>query len=196
MNILKSLRNDVARALRTGRYEQADGGQILVPGANMFVGGSFVSDVNGKDKRVLPNLFTAQGLTYVLGASFQGASQQTAFYLAPFSGNVTPDGTLTGANFTVRQTEFTNYNESTRVAWTPPGTAITTPEIDNSASLATFTNNLLNATVWGFALLTNSVKDATTGLCISCFIEGTPRSNLQVGDQLNLQYSITATDAS
>jgi hypothetical protein len=190
-----TLRNDLARALRNNRYERTEDGRIFMPGPKVFVGGSFRSDVNGKDVHLLPNLFTAEGLTYVLGASFQGLSQATAFYLAPFSGDVTPDGTLTASNFTSRQTEFTQYTQATRVAWTPPAPPITTPEIDNSAALATFTNNLANATVWGFAMLTAAPKSATTGTCISCFIEPTPRSNLLVGDELNLQYSITAVDA-
>jgi hypothetical protein len=189
------LRSNISRALRSNRYERTDDSRIFVPKANLFVGGSFVSDVNGKDKRLLPNLFTAEGLTYVLGASFQLQAQITALYLAPFSGDVTPDGTLTGANFTGRQTEFTSYNEATRQPWVVPAAAITSPEIDNSASLATFTNNLANATVWGFALLSNQVKSATTGKCIACFIDDTPRDNLRVGDKINLQYSITATDA-
>ena len=176
----KTLRNTIARALHLRRFERTDDGRIYMPDSKLFVGGSFRSDVNGDDVRLMNNLFTAEGLTYVLGTSFQAAAQITAFYLAPFSGDITPDGTLTGANFALRQTEFTNYNEATRVAWAPPTAAITTPEIDNSAAPATFTNNLANATVWGFALMSSQVKRDTTGKCIACFIDSTPRDNLRV----------------
>ena len=191
----KTLQNDIARALRTGHYERTDDGRVLVQNANVFVGGSFISDVNGKDARLLPNLFTAEGLVYVLSAAFQQAAQATAFYLAPFSGNVTPDSTLTAANFTARQTEFTAYDEAVRVQWTPPAAPIAAPSIGNASLVATFTNNLADATVWGFALMTNQVKSATTGKCIASFKDSTPRDHLRVGDKLNLQYVITATDA-
>lgn len=191
----KNLQNDIARALRTGRYEPTGDGRILVTASQVFIGGSFVSDVNGQDRRLLPNLFSGEGLTDVLKVYFQQGSQPTAFYLAPFSGAVVPDNTLTGANFTARQTEFTSYDEATRVGWTPPGAAITTPSIGNAASLATFTNNLADATIWGFALLTNQVKSATTGKLIACFKDDTPRDHLRVGDKVNLQYVVTASDA-
>jgi hypothetical protein len=191
----KTLQNDIARALRTGRYECTDDGRLLVNAASIFVGGSFISDVNGKDPRLLPNLFTDEGLTDVLKVYFQQGSQPTAFYLAPFSGTGVPDRTLTAANFNTRQTEFTAYDEATRVGWTAPAAAITTPSIGNAAAVATFTNNLDDATVWGFALMTNQVKSATTGKAVSCFKDTTPRDHLRVGDKLNLQYVITATDA-
>lgn len=188
-----ALRQDLARALRNHRYEHADDGRILMPAAGVFIGGSGFTDVNGEDRRLIPNVFSAEGLIDLLKVAFKQGSAATAFYLAPFSGNVAPDGTLTGANFTARQTEFTAYDESTRQAWTPADP--TTPSIGNAASLATFTNTTAGATVWGFALLTNQVKSATTGKLYACWKDSTARDNLHAGDKLNLQYTIVAQDA-
>lgn len=185
--------NELARALRNHRYETTEDGRVFFPKQALFVGGAFRTDVNGLDARLLPNLFPTEGLLYVLGTAFAGTAAAAGFYLAPFSGNVAPDATLTGANFTARQTEFTNYDEATRVAWTPVLDA--TPDVGNSASLATFTNNLDAATVWGYGLLTNQVKSATTGKLISCFKDTSPRDNLRVGDKLNVEYVISAIDA-
>lgn len=188
-----NLSNELARALRNHRYEKAENG-VLIPSAGLFVGGSAVTDVNGRDHRVLPNAFSTEGLIYVLGAAFQRAAQITAFYLAPFSGNVAPDATLTGANFTARQTEFTNYTEATRVPWTTPADPIVVANIGNALALATVTNGLDNATIWGFGLMQNQVKSAITGKLIACFKDDRPRDNLRVGDKVNLQYVITAQD--
>jgi hypothetical protein len=189
-----ALRNDLARALRNFHYEAADDGRILLPQAGVFIGGSGFTDVNGEDRRVIPNVFTAEGLTDVLKVAFKQGSAATAFYLAPFSGNVDPDGaTLTAANFATNQTEFTAYNESTRQTWTPADP--TTPSIGNAASLATFTNTTAGATVWGFGFLTNQVKSATTGKLYACWKDTTARDNLHAGDKLNLQYGIVAQDA-
>jgi hypothetical protein len=116
----------------------------------LFVGGHFYTDLNGQDARLRPNLFVAEGLLYVLGVAFAQAAAATAFYLAPFSGDVTPDSTLNASNFAVRMTEFTGYSETTRPAWA--GVLGGTPEIDNSASLATCTISVANSTVWGFGL--------------------------------------------
>lgn len=188
-----ALKNELGRAMRNRRYEAADDGRVLFPDQKLWVGGSFRTDVNGQDSRLLPNLFTTEGLLYVLGVAFTGTAAGAGFYLAPFSGNVAPDATLTGANFAGRQTEFTNYDEATRVAWTP--TLAGTPQVDNSAALATFTNNLANATVWGYALLTDQVKGAITGKCIACFKDTDARTGLKVGDKLNVEYVISASDA-
>lgn len=193
---MKTLNDELARAIRNRRYEHTEDGRVLFPDQQLFVGGVFRTDVNGKDVRILPNVFTKEGLIYVLSTSFQGKAQTTAFYLAPFLGDVAPDGNaLTGANFAATQSEFTAYDEATRVPWVLPTDPITAASLDNSASVATFSINADNSTVWGFALLTAAAKSAVTGKCIACFKDATARDNLRNGDKLNIQYAITAADA-
>lgn len=190
----KAMQTDLRRAMRSNRYELAGDGRILLPAADLFIGGSALVDVNGQDACLVPNLFSTEGLIYVLNAAFKQAAQAPAFYLAPFAGDVDPDATLTAANFAARMTEFTAYNEATRPAWSVAA-ASGTADIGNAASPAAFTINADGSTIWGFALLTGSVKQAVTGTLASCFKLDTARDNLKAGDVVNVQYTITGTDA-
>lgn len=189
-----SIRNDLRQALRTHRYERTEDGRLLLPAARAFVGGVFTHTVNGRDSRVTPNDMVHEGLDDILSVYFKQGTQRTAFYIAPFSGNVTPDpATLTAATFASTQTEFIDYSETTRPVWTPG--AVASQGIDNSGSLATFTVNQNSSTIWGFAMLTASPKQATTGLLVCCAKDATARDNLRSGDKLNVEYDLTAQDA-
>lgn len=190
-----NLQRDVARALASHHFELADDGRLYVPAAKAFIGGVFRHNVNGADERIDPNLLPTNGLIDILNVYFKQGAQRTAFYLAPFSGNVDPVATLTGANFTATQTEFNDYSEGTRPAWTPPAGALAAASIDNGASPGVCTISVANSTVWGFGLLTTPAKDDVTGLLVACSKFATARSGLQVGDKLNVEYTITATDA-
>lgn len=192
---LKSFRRDVARAVAGHQFELADKGRIFVPKARAYLGGVFQHDVNGADRRVDPNLLPSEGLIDILKVYFKSGTQRTAFYLAPFSGNVDPTDSLDGATFTETQTEFTNYSESARQAWTPPTGALADASIDNSASPGVFTVNADTQTVWGFGLLTTQAKSDTNGILVACSKFAAARTGLMTGDKLNVQYSFTATDA-
>src|SRR5574337_2069474 len=154
MNLMQheSFRRDVARALAGHHFELADEGRLYVPAAKAYLGGVFTHDVNGADPRVDPNLLPTEALIDVLTVYFKGGTQRTNFYLAPFSGNVDPAGSLTGANFAATQTEFTNYGETARQGWTPPGAALASAAIDNSAAPGVFTVSAAAQTVWGCGL--------------------------------------------
>lgn len=189
------LQRDVARALASHKYDVVGDGRIFVPKADAFIGGVFRHSVNGEDLRIDPNLLPTAGLIDILSVCFKQGAQRTAFYLAPFSGNVAPAATLTGANFTGTQTEFTDYSEASRPAWTPPNGALATAAVDNSASPAVCTISVAGSTVWGFGLITTQPKEDGTGLLMACSKFAAARDNLQVGDKLNVDYSITASDA-
>lgn len=187
-------RRQIAQALAGHQYEFTDDARLYLPRHKLLLGGVFTVDVNGGDKGIAPNLVVNEGLTDLLKVYFQSGSQATGFYLAPFSGNVAPVATLTAANFTSTQTEFTDYSQSARVAWTPPGTAISSPSIDNTASPATFSVNADSKTVWGFGLLTAQAKSATTGVLVAAAQFSTSKS-VNDGDSLNASYSFTASNA-
>lgn len=191
----RNLQRDVARALASHKFDVVGDGRIFVPKADVFIGGVFRHDVNGQDERIDPNLLPTNGLIDILSVYFKQGAQRTAFYLAPFANNVAPVDTLTGANFTATQGEFTNYSEDARPAWTPPAAALASAAVDNSASPAVCTISVANSTVWGFGLLTTSPKSDTTGILVACSQFAAARSALQVGDKLNVDYSITATGA-
>lgn len=187
-----SLQRDLGRALRSGRYERTDDGRILLASAGMCIGGAFSDALNVEPLRLLQNTVVAQGINALLDAFFRQQTAPTGFYIAPFSGNVAPDGaTLTAANFTATQTEFTDYDETTRVEWTPAAAA--SSAIGNTASPADFTINKADSTIWGWALLTASAKSATTGVLVAAAKDDAARSALRVGDVLHATYQITGT---
>jgi hypothetical protein len=191
----ESFRRGVRHALASHGFELADRGRLYVPRERAFVGGVFVTDVNGRDRRVDHNLLPTAALIDLLSVYFKQGTQRTGFYLAPFSGNVAPTAALTGANFTVTQGEFTNYSEPARQTWTPPAAALGAASIDNSAAPSTFTVSVDTQTVWGFGMLTTSVKSDTTGVLVACSKFTAARSGLMTGDKLNAQYSFAATSA-
>jgi hypothetical protein len=191
----ESFRRGLRHALASHNFELDGTGKVYLPSERAFVGGVFITDVNGRDRRVDHNLLPSAGLIDLLSVYFKQGTQRTGFYLAPFSGNVAPTAALTGANFTATQTEFTAYNEAARPVWTPPAAALSSPSVGNSAAPASLTVNVANSTVWGYGLLTTSPKSDTTGLLVACAQFAAARSGLQVGDVLNTQYSLTATSA-
>lgn len=187
-------RRQIAKALAGHQYEVTGDAGILLPKHKLVLGGVFTCDVNGGDKVIAPNLVVSQGLTDLLVVYFQQGAQRTAFYLAPFSANVAPATGLNAATFASTQTEFVNYSESGRVPWTPPAVAVTSPSIDNSASVATFTINADAQTVWGFGLLTVQAKSATTGVLVAA-AQFSAAKAVNSTDKLNTTYSFTASDA-
>jgi hypothetical protein len=191
----QAFRRDVARALASNRFEWDDNSRIYVPGAKAYVGGVFIHDVNGRDTRMDPNLLPTESLVDILKVYFQGGTQRTGFYIAPFSGSADPASSTTAANFASTLTEFTNYSESARQVWTPPSSAISAASIDNSASVATFSINAASQTVTGFGLLTASAKSATTGVCVAATKLTSARTGLGSTDELNTKYTFTAADA-
>lgn len=197
MNLMQheSFRRDVARALAGHRFDLADDGRIYVPAAKAYLGGVFTHDVNGLDRRVDPNLLPAAALIDVLNVYFKSGTQRTNFYLAPFSGSADPTGSLTGANFAATQTEFTNYSETARQAWTPPAGTLASAAIDNSAAPAVLTISADAQTVTGFGMLTTPGKSDGTGLLVACSKFASARTGLNTSDKLNVQYSFTATSA-
>lgn len=172
-----------------------DASGIFLPGASVSFGGVFIHTLNGKDRRVDPNLLPTNALIDILNVYFRGGTQRTAFYVAPFANNVAPTADLTGATFTATQGEFIAYNEAARPTWTPPAAAPASAVIDNSAAPATLTINAANSTIWGFGLLTSQPKSDTTGVLVAASQFATARSGLAVGDTLSLQYAFSAANA-
>lgn len=186
----RAAKADLGRNLRDHRYEISPAG-ILFPRANLYLGGAFRSWVNRADEQIDPNVVTLQGLTYALKAALAGFAQISSWYVAPFSGNVEPTTALTAANFVATQTEFTNYDEATRVAWAQD--AESGQLITNDADKADFTIAAGGGTVWGAALTSASAKSAVTGTLLACSKFSNARVLLE-DDVLTLEYTITAAD--
>lgn len=204
MNIRHNLgrfAGEAARALRNFKYELA-GDKVYFPGAKIFVGGVFRDHFSPAgsnefiDTAVNPNRLVTEGLIYLLNAAFAGQSQINQFYIAPFAGNVSPAAGWTGATFAAQATEFTNYNGATRLPWNVAA-ASGVAAVGNTAALADSTMTFSDGgpyTVYGLGLLAASAKGATTGQLIAATRFGAPRSNMQPGDRLALEYVLNAKD--
>lgn len=184
---------EFGRAMRNGRFEQTETG-LLFPEQKVHVSGVFTTWVNGRDEQVDPNIVTTEGLTYMLGVALGGVAQISSWYLAPFSGNVTPGLSYTGANFTANATEFTNYDEATRVLLVP--NAITS-SLSNSSSRADFTmaSGVSAQTLYGAGLLSVSTKSSTSGKCFAATRFASARTGLNEGDVVSVQYDLTSTSS-
>lgn len=191
-NLSRAAAMGVARDIRNHAYEKAENG-ILLPRSGLFIGGAFKHAVNDEPATIDANLFVNQGLDYLLNAAFGGGAQIPAFYLAPFSGNVSPAATWTAANFASNATEFTAYTDAERPAWTEANAA--SQAIGNTAAQAVFTfaeGGLYN--LYGMALLSAAAKSSPSGILVAATRFAAPRLNQIAGDRLAVEYVITAAD--
>ena len=196
MNISHEIRRhsgELMRALRNNHYEVTDNGLILLPKMGVYMGGLFSHACNSKDWRDDPNLLPTQGLTDAVGVWLAGVAQSDPWYIAPFSGNVTVAASWTAQNFTANATEFTGYDEATRVEFdeaTPAAGAV-----NNTAIPATFTMTAGSNNIWGVGLLNASPKsDVTAGKILAAATKfAAVRSLPTAGDELNIKYTLTFT---
>ncbi len=196
---LGTLGLDLARAIRNHKYELSPKG-IYVAGAGAFVGGAFRTafcPAGGEfgPWQIDPNRVVKEGLIDILKVYFAGGSQKTAFYLAPYSGNVEPQDSWTAANFAANATEFESYTSATRVQWTPTAPT-TTASVGNSANVSTSTLTLSAAgDLYGIAMIAGAnAKSATTGTLVAASPFETARTNMASGDKLAIEYVLSAVD--
>lgn len=197
--LLGKFAREVAEAIRKFKYETTENG-VFLPASKVHIGGVFrhslvAPDGGLYDVQVDPNRVVAEGINYMLGAAFGGATPVTAYSLAPYAGNVTPADGWTGANFAANATEFTAYTAANRLPWTTAGASA--KAIGNSAALAAATMTFSAGgpyTVYGAGLLQASAKSATTGVLVAATRFATTRSNMAAGDKLALEYVLSAAD--
>lgn len=189
-----TLSREIIRRLNNRQYERVDNGLIFVPKLGMFAQGVFRHNVNGLDERVDPNLVVDEGLNRILDVSYNDGTQITAWNIGLFTGSSTPASNWTGANITANSTEFTNYTQTTRQAWTSNGVSAG-GVVSNSSATAQFTADTGGGTVWGAFLAQASAKSATTGVLNSASKFAGSRS-LLAGDNLNISYTLTLTSTS
>ncbi len=142
-----------------------------------------------------PNRFVDQGLNYTLNAAFRGEGVISTWYIAPFAANVTPAANTTAANFTSTLTEFTNYTEPNRVAWTSDGAA-TALELINDAAPALFTVGAGGqTTIYGGGLLSAQAKSSTSGTLAAAGKLTAGLTGLAQGFEVRLKYRLRASSA-
>lgn len=138
------------------------------------------------------NIVVDQGVMYLINTGLAAGAASTIFYIAPFSGSVTPLAAWTAANFTGNSTEFTNYTESVRQTWqkdTAAGNAIV-----NNTTPATFTIDTGGGTIRGAALISVSTKSATTGTLIAAARFDVDKV-MTAGEELRVKYTLTGTSS-
>ena len=154
--------------------------------------GHFEVSVNGGPWTIDENIVVTEGMNYLLSAGLGGGAQKTTFYIAPFTGNVTPLLTWTGANFTANSTETTNYDEANRQLWADD--AVSAGVITNTAAPAVFTASAGGVTIRGAGLVEMLAKGATTGILVAAARFSTDKV-LAAGEDIRIIYTITATSA-
>lgn len=181
-------RREFARAVANHKYEITPAG-VYFRDANAWMAGMIGTTLNGKDLQITPNTFTIEGLNYLMNCGFKAASPETAFYVAAFSGNVTPASSLTAAAFPGTMTEATAYAEATRPLFVS-GT-VAAGAVSNSASRAEITSTgTIN--IWGAGLVSVATKSAVTGVLAAAAKFGAVRA-LVPTDVLAFQWTLTLT---
>lgn len=189
--LLRQHGSEFARALRNHRYELTPDGGIYFNESKSLFKGAFRTRLNDGPEQIDSNIMLFTGLDDILKVYFKNSSQRTAFYVAPFSGNVDPAQTLTAATFPATQTEFINYTQSARPTWASDAEA--SQAVANAAVPALFTCDTGGGTVWGAALSTVATKSSTSGLMVCCAKFAAART-LLAGDKLSIEYAIAAAD--
>lgn len=184
---------EFVRLVRNRKVEQTEDGLLLLGAGVVFRGvQSVLHEGVWRDHK---NLLTTEGLNHMLDVTLHGSSQTGTWYLAPFSGNVTPLATHTAATFAATFTELTNthYSEATRVAFVEG--AASAAATDNYASPATITTATSNVTVYGAGLLSVATKSSTSGVLLAAAKYASAYSLPTSGGTLGLKYQVSATSA-
>jgi len=193
MNIAAKHYPELSRCIIKHGTQKTDQG-LLIKGAEVLASGLYIHGINGGNWQEDPNLVTEEGLYYLLGAAFAAATRPTDFYIALYSGAVSPLSSWNAANFAATASEITSstdgYTESTRVKWEKAAAA--NLRTDNFANKSRFTFTTSTATpvaVYGAALLSESAKGSTSGLLISAARFAAPRE-LHDTDTFDIGYGI------
>lgn len=188
----------VLRAANDARYQPSAAGVLMPTKEPIDMG--FDCEVFYKPRgakrsqliAVAPNIVPNAALTYLIKAGLAGFSQISAWYIAPFSNATTPTSSLTAANFNTTLSEFTNYVESTRQAWTQD--AESGGSIVNGTTLATITIGAGGGTINGIGVMSVSTKSSTSGTCLSGIRFGDERP-VQEDDELSFRLTFTFQSA-
>lgn len=204
MNIFDKLGRhgaEIARALRLGRYGINGNGDIKLDYSTLTLGGRMGNAIvlpSGElyDPQMARNRVVKEGRIRMLNSAMAGTAAISAWYLAPFSNNVTPDDDWTAATFNAAAGEFTAYTPTSRPPWTVVA-ASTSAFLTNEPALAAATITFTAGgpyTLYGQGLISVATKEAITGVLYSAARYPSPRSNMNAGDKLGLWYELEVKD--
>lgn len=181
--------SEFRRALRNFHFERTETG-VYFPKQRASFGGAFRTSVDGGPwSPLFHNTVTLENIDAMLTCWFDQGPQPTAFYLAPFTNNTSPNPNLKASTFTATQGEYVGYTQTTRVPWVPNG-ASSAQSVSNSGSPAAFTIGAAAVTITGAGLIASaSGKGAATGVLVAAALFSAPNS-LNPGSTLSVQYGI------
>lgn len=200
-SILKTHPDEIARALRSHSFEQMDDGRIYMPKARVALGGALkVRDYRDNSIELHDfnnNMMLNQGLVHALNVLVPptgGYAQITQWYIAPFSGNHTPDEDVTAATFPGAATEFTAYTNITRLALTvaSAATTLSTGNTGNEALMVCNSGGPYN--IYGAYITSVAAKSNTGGKALSGVRLDNPKIGMTGGEKLGFEYVLTASD--
>ncbi|MES2488543.1 MAG: hypothetical protein V4607_02040 [Pseudomonadota bacterium] len=177
------------RKLLQNRYEQMADGGLFLPKERIALRGVFSLSCNGGPVSLHPNTVVREGRNHMLNVVLHNESQITDWYMALFSGDVTPQGdTWTAANFAAVATEITDYDEADRPSFLV-GDAIDGVS-SNLTNEAAYTMNEVGS-VYGGAIISSSEKGGSTGILLAAARfqnkrDYEPTDNLNVGYEIGL----------
>lgn len=194
------VRAQIANALRLHKYDRADNGRIRVAGID--IGGALqVRDYRDMSLEVAgidDNTMTTEGMVHAANnilVPTGGYPQVTQWYVAPFSGNHTPDEDVTAVTFNAAATEFTAYTSATRLALVVAAAATTpaTGNTGNEALMICSTGGPYN--VYGAYLLSVATKGNGGGKSLAGIRLDNPKLGMSGGDKLGFEYVLTLGNA-
>ena len=190
----QALASELLTSLQREQFDITSDG-VFFPRQGIVAQGEYAHRVNGGEWTVDSNLVTTEGLTHLLNVALGATAKPAGYYLALYSGAISPAANWTAASFAATANEIVSmtegYTSSTRPAWTPSAASAGT--IDNmsaAASLTIATATVLN--VNGAALLTNSVRGGTLGVLVSASRYAATRT-FQAGDIYEVGYRLALT---
>lgn len=198
---IKKYAAEFARALRNHRYEAAENG-IHLCDSRVFIGGALTArdyrDMSTQVMAIEANTLLYQGLNHMLGVTLPptgGYPQVAQWYIAPFSGNYTPDPNHTAADLPGAAQEFTQYAGNQRLALTISA-APTARVVGNTGNEALLTFNTQGPhDIYGVFVVSAAAKSAASGKALAAVRLANPRLGFTENDKLGLEYGLSATDA-
>lgn len=194
-------RAEVARLLRGRKYDvtptgirlgrmNADINGVFETEHRRRVASGFVSD----GRQIHHNLLTTEGRNHAVDVILGHTAATATWYCALFEGNVSPAAGWTAGNFDSNATEFTDYDEATRVAFDEGAAA--SGSADNASNRAVFTiaSGVTNKSLYGGALLSASAKEATTGVLLAASSFSSVRI-VNATDELLVKYTLSLTSS-
>lgn len=183
------MRDKIRDALNAGQYEKTPEG-IYFPAEKTLAQGMFVVSKRGEAEEYSENLVVNEGLDYILSAAVGATAGIANWYIALFTGDVSVVATWTAATFTATATEWTGYDETTRVAWSRGSVA--SGGVDSFSSKASFTSSSDTQIIRGAALLSSSAKSSTSGVLLASSRLSSDKT-LDTGEILDVGYGLQLT---